>query len=202
MDISWTKLNQRILFLEIRAHNDLSLWPNVQDPATQHPMSGRVLNMMHAYKRLYDQTGKPQPKMKLASFLSAKEVMAAAEFGCHSATISPKLLDQLAELEYDATKQPGEGVPKPTPGVEHYQSTRPTPVRLQKLATVDPVVAMEWDSKGTSNEVDYLANGGAELHKAIETDPIMKTRLADALDTFTEAENKSRAKIEAVLATL
>lgn len=166
-------------------------------------MSGRVLNMIAAYKRLYEQTGKPQPKMKIASLLSAKEAMAAAEFGCHSATISPKLLDQLAKLEYDATTQPGEGVPKPAPGVAYYQSAGATPARLQKLlVTVDPRVAMEMDGKAASNEVDYLADGGAELHKTFETDPITKTRLAEALDTFTEAENKSRTKIEAVLATL
>lgn len=33
--------------------------------------------------------------------------MAAGEHGCHSATISPEVLNELAKLEYDGTKQPG-----------------------------------------------------------------------------------------------
>ncbi|KAF3765373.1 aldolase [Cryphonectria parasitica EP155] len=190
-------------FNEIRAHNDLSIWPNVEDPATQHPMSARVVQMIQTYKTLYKDTGKPQPKMKLASFISSKEVLAAAEFGCHSATISPKLLDELATLTYDGATPHAVGiVPKPHPSVEYYQSAGPTPVRLQKLATIDPLAAAEWDGQLASTKVDYLADGGAALHKAIEDDAITKTRLAAALETFTEAENKSKQKIEAVLASL
>lgn len=149
------------------------------------------------YKRLYKETGRPQPMMKLASFISAKEVMAAAEFGCHSATVSPKLIDELARLEYDGSKQPGEGVPKSAPGVEYYQAARPVPVRMQEIAAVaNP------GTDAVSTEVDYLADGGAELHKTFETDAITKTQLAAALEMFTEAENKSKAKIEAVLDTI
>lgn len=158
-------------------------------------MAARVVRMIETYKRLHKETGKTQPKMKLASFISAKEAMAAAEFGCHSATLGPKILDELAKLQYDGTKQPGEGVPKPAPGVEYYQPDLPTPVRLQKLNAGDP-------DQGASAEVDYLADGGAQLHKTFETDEITKTQLAAALEMFTEAENKSKAKIEAVLATL
>ena len=186
----------------MRAHSDLSLWPDVEDPATQHPMSGRIIQMLDTYRRLYKETGKPQPKMKLASFLSAKEAMAAAEFGCHSATVPPGVIDELAKLEYDGTKQPGEGVPKPQPDVEFYQSASPTPARLQQLASVDPLAAKDWDGRLASTEIDYLANGGAELEKAIRKDPITETRLREGLEVFVAAENRSKERIEAALATL
>lgn len=187
---------------EISAHFDLSLWPNVEDPATQHPMSARIVQMLDTYKRLFKETGRPQPKMKLASFLSAKEAIAAAEFGCHSATLSPKILDELATLPYDGTKQPGGSAPKPDPAVEYYQHAGPTPARLQKLASIDPLAAADWDGHIASTEEDYLVNGGAALDSAIDSDPITKTRLKVALETFTIAENKGKQKIEDILASL
>ncbi|CAN8104137.1 unnamed protein product [Discula destructiva] len=189
---------------EIAAHNDLSLWPNVEDPATQHPMSARIVQIMDTYRRLYQETGKPQPKVKLASFISAKEAMAAGEWGCHSATLSPKMLDELAKLDYDGGAQPvAGGVPKPAPDVEFYQVKGSLSDRLRELATTDPLAAAaEWDGKLASTEVDYLADGGKELDSVIEEDNITKTRLAASLEMFKDAEIKSRAKIEAILSTL
>lgn len=142
------------------------------------------MQMLDTYRSMYKQTGKPQPKMKLASFLSAKEAMAAAEFGCHSATLPPAIIDELAKLQYDGTKQPGEGAPKPQPDVEFYQSAWPTPARLQKLAGVDPLTAKDWDGKLASTEIDYLGNGGAELEAAIQKDPITDSRLKEGLKMF------------------
>lgn len=165
-------------------------------------MSARVVQMLNTYKKLYKETGRPQPKMKLASFISAKEAMAAAEFGCHSATVSPKLLDELAALQYDGTEQPGAGAPKPDPAVEYYQHAGPTPTRLQKLASTDPLAAADWDGQLASTQEDYLANGGIALDSAIDKDPIAKTRLQSALETFTDAENKSKKKVEEILASL
>lgn len=122
--------------------------------------------------------------------------MAAGELGCHSATISHTVLNQLAELKYDGTKQPGEGVPKP---IHVYKHAGPTPERLRKLATIDPLAAANWDGKLASTDIDYLANGGAELAKAIEADPISKERLAIALQLFTDGENRSKDKVDAAL---
>ncbi|KAF3798195.1 Transaldolase [Colletotrichum gloeosporioides] len=182
---------------EVRAHDEPdTLWPNVEDPATQHPMSARIVQIIETYKRLYKETGKEQPLVKNASFISAKEAMAAGEMGCHSATISHTVLDQLAKLEYDGTKQPGEGTPKP---VHVYKNAGPCPERLKKLANVDPLAAAEWDGKLASTDIDYLANGGAELTKAIEADPISTTRLSDALKLFIGGEERSKAKVEEVL---
>ncbi|KAL7896015.1 aldolase [Trichoderma sp. SZMC 28014] len=183
-------------FNETRAHDDLSLWPDVEDPATQHPMSARVFQILETYRRLYKETGKEQPLLKNASFISAKEAMAAGELGCHSATISHTVLDQLAKLKYDGTKQPGEGAPKP---VHVYKNAPAVSERLRKLAKIDPLAAAEWDGKLASTDIDYLANGGAELAMAIEADPITKERLAIALELFTGGENRSKDKIDTAL---
>lgn len=51
---------------ETRAHDDLSLWPDVEDPATQHPMSARIFQILETYRRLYKETGKEQPLLKNA----------------------------------------------------------------------------------------------------------------------------------------
>ncbi|KAI1421156.1 hypothetical protein F5Y12DRAFT_790225 [Xylaria sp. FL1777] len=185
---------------ENRAHDDLSLWPDVKDPALEHPNSPRMIQIIETYKRLYKETGKQQPLVKLASFIGVKEVMAAAEMGCHSATIFHTLLDQLAKMKYDASEQPGEGVPKP----EHpYKNSGPTPARLAKLLGTDPLIA-NWDGKLASTSIDYLANGGAELKKAIQSDPIATTRLAEALKIFIgddeNGETSSRKKCEEAIA--
>jgi len=178
---------------EVRAHADLSLWPNVEDPATQHTMSARMVQILETYNRLYKETGKEQPMVKSASFISPKEAMAAAEMGCPYATISADVIKQLAQLQYDGSKQPGEGVPKPS---HAYKNAGPTPPRLAKLSKTDPLAAANWDGKLASTEIDYLANNGAELEKAIEADPITKTRLFEALELFKGGELRSKAAIE------
>lgn len=161
--------------------------------------------MLDTYRRLYKETGRRQPRVKLASFLSAREAMAAAEFGCHSATLPPRVIDELARLEYDGTEQPGTraGVsPKLQPEVEFYQSPFTTPARLQELAGADPLAARDWDGGLAGTGTDYLADGGAELDKAIGRDPIAESRLREGLEVFLAMENKSRALVESVLAGL
>lgn len=123
--------------------------------------------------------------------------MAAGELGCHSATISHTVLNELARLQYDGSEQPGAGIPKPVP---YYANAGPTPERLQKLAGIDPLAAADWDGKLASTDIDYLADGGAELEKAINKDHISVTRLDDALKLFTGGEERSKAKIEAAMA--
>jgi transaldolase len=119
--------------------------------------------------------------------------MAAGEMGAHHATISAQVLTELGKLPYDASKQPGEGVAKP---MHPYIHAGPTPTRLSKLSKTDPLAAAEWDGKLASTDIDYLANNGAELEKAIEADPITKTRLYDALELFKGGELRSKAAIE------
>lgn len=70
--------------------------------------------------------------------------MAAGELGCHSATISHTVLNELANLKYDGSKKPGEGVRKP---VQYYRDIGLTPERLRKLSAIDPLAAADWDGK-------------------------------------------------------
>ncbi|KAF4970366.1 hypothetical protein FZEAL_10058 [Fusarium zealandicum] len=182
---------------ETRAHDEPDkLWPNVKDPATEHPMSARIVQIIETYKRLYKETGKEQPFVKNASFITPQEAMAAGEMGCHSATISHTVLNELAKLPWDGSKQPGADVPKP---VHVYKNAGPCPARLQKLANIDPLAAAEWDGKLASTDVDYLANGGEALQQAIAADPVTQTRLFDALTLFTGGEERSKSKVEEVL---
>ncbi|GKZ21812.1 hypothetical protein AbraCBS73388_007727 [Aspergillus brasiliensis] len=181
-------------FNEIRANLDLTLWPNVEDPATQHPFSARLIQMLETYRRLYKETGKQQPLIKNANFISAKEALAQGEIGVHSATVSKEVLEELSKLPYNDTCLPGSGsAPKPQyPG---YHNTMTTPKRLQYLARIDPLVS-DWDGKLASTDIDYLGNNGAALEDAIKADPIATARLNDALQLFVKVENESKALIE------
>lgn len=58
--------DNKLLRAEVRAHAQLELWPNVADPATQHTMSARMVQILETYKRLYKETGKEQPMVKSA----------------------------------------------------------------------------------------------------------------------------------------
>lgn len=124
--------------------------------------------------------------------------MAAGEMGCHSATLLEGVINELSKLQYDGSKQPGEGVPKPA----DVYAPGPTPTRLAELSKIDPLAAADWDGNLASTATDYLAHGGEELRKAIEADAVTKIRLADALETFVAAQERSKARIVAVLEKL
>ncbi|KAJ7282846.1 hypothetical protein C8J57DRAFT_52967 [Mycena rebaudengoi] len=186
---------------EIRAHTDLSIWPNSEDPATEHPMSHRLMQILETYKRLYKETGKEQPMMKPASFVSTQEVMACGEMEMHHATISARLLTDLCKLPAvpsASAKIPGVAKVDMT---RPYADTRPTPTRLANVSAADPLTE-NWDGKLASTAIDYLANNGAELTKAIEADPVTKQRLYDALEIFKVGELSSKAIIEQAIKDL
>ncbi|KAG7134966.1 Transaldolase like protein [Verticillium longisporum] len=130
------------------------------------------------------------------AFITVQEAMAAGEMGCHSATISHTVLNELAKLRYVASEQPGPDVPKPA---HVYKDAPPVSDRLRKLLSIDPLAGPDWDGKLASTDVDYLADGGASLQNAIEADAVTKKRLADAMALFTGGQERSRAKIEEVL---
>ncbi|CAK7236014.1 hypothetical protein SCUCBS95973_009462 [Sporothrix curviconia] len=50
-----------IYFNEPGAHGDASIWPDVADPATEHPMAARHLLIRHAYNQLTAKTGQSTP---------------------------------------------------------------------------------------------------------------------------------------------
>lgn len=114
--------------------------------------------------------------------------MAAAEFGCHSATVSKELLEKLAQMPYNASDAAGQGPPK----IAHvYRDSGPLPARLQRLLLLAPTEVLK---------LDYLANNGSQLQLCIAADPLAQERLNDALDLFKGAEARSRVKIEALMA--
>ncbi|KAJ7636838.1 hypothetical protein FB45DRAFT_788926 [Roridomyces roridus] len=186
---------------EVRAHADHSIWPESEDPATKHTMSSRLIQIMETYKRLYKETGKPQPMIKSASFISWQEAMACGEMEMHHATISAEVLAQLAALP--ATSSPSAripGVPK-VDMTKPYENARPTPERLANVSKTDPIKP-EWDGVRASTDIDYLADNGKALQDAIERDPATKQRLYEALELFKGGELRSKALIEAAIADL
>ncbi len=61
-----TYANHKLPRIEVRAHAEAKLWPNVEDPALDHTMSARMVQILETYKRLYKETGKEQPMVKSA----------------------------------------------------------------------------------------------------------------------------------------
>ncbi|OAA76134.1 transaldolase [Akanthomyces lecanii RCEF 1005] len=171
-------------------HADRTQWPDVQDPALQHPMSPRIVQILRAYKTLDETTGQTQPMLKMASFLSAREAMAMAELGCAHATIPENILAELMALDVETNPPPP------------YESAAPgvPAARLAHLVATDPLAGEGWDGKvAAAVDVDYLADGGEALQQAIEADPMTKRGLKEALEMFQECELQSRAAIEEAL---
>ncbi|EJT98552.1 aldolase [Dacryopinax primogenitus] len=179
-------------FNELRAHFDKSLWPDVADPAKDHPMSARIVHIVQTYTKLAKETGERMPLVKLASFLSAKEAMAAIELGCHAVTLPGPVLDALKSTP--ATSPPPSR-PKDLPA---YSNPPALPPHLQMLENTDPLASADWDGRLASPDVDYLVNNGELLDEAIHADPVTRERLGDALEAFVDAELKMQAFVEGV----
>ncbi|KAF4441437.1 hypothetical protein FACUT_2745 [Fusarium acutatum] len=178
---------------EIRTHLDPSLWPDVQDPALDHPFSQRIAQMIQAYKTLFAATGREQPLIKNAGFRSYKEVLASSELGCHSATISQDLLEELKTLT------PWEIPMLPTPKVASlsspYADNVPIPSpRLGELLTRRLGEERGWSAKDLT--VDLLADGGKALDQALEKDSEAARMVKEALDMFIFCEEEARKLIK------
>ncbi|KAL4910537.1 hypothetical protein BDW74DRAFT_184429 [Aspergillus multicolor] len=169
------------------AHPDL--WPDVEDPALDHPMTPRIIQIMEIYRGLERETVKVQPMLKPASFKSAREAMAMGELGCRHATIPEDILQQLALLRVDANPPPGYG----------SMHNGGIPARLAHLTKTDPFAGPGWDGRLARIDIDYLADNGAALTKAIGEDPITARGLHEALEAFKANEVQSRTVIEEVL---
>ena len=112
------------------------------------------------------------------------------ELGAHHATISQQVLEELTKSNADLS------APRPA----HPDLDAPPSERMLKLTKADPLVMSEKDFKMASTDIDYLADGGKELDKANDADPITKARLHDALELFKGGEMRSKAIVEEVLA--
>jgi transaldolase len=188
------------------AHDDRSLWNDSKgwaDPAVNHPNSPRIIQIIETYKRLYGETGQEQPLVKNASFISPEEAMAAGEMGCHSATISHMVLNELAELTYDPQdKNPKKRLPAVGPGrLAHvYKDAAVLTDRFLPLSLIDPLTdSNKAISIDDAIKVDWLANGGKALDEANAADPQTARRLKIALELFTGGENRSKEKVEVAM---
>ncbi|KAJ7064226.1 hypothetical protein C8F01DRAFT_1055037 [Mycena amicta] len=180
---------------ETRAHREKEkYWPDLADPALEHPMIPRVLKIFEVYKRRAKETGQQQPLIKSASYLSVAEVLACAEIGVHHSTIPAGLLEKLRTLP--ATRRTHlPGIAKPADMAHAYSAPAvdraPAP-RLAHRLTTDPLTpgfTGKWDGDVPyAQEVDYLADGGKKLDEAIERDVESKGRLVQALTGFQNHE--------------
>jgi transaldolase len=116
--------------------------------------------------------------------------MAMAEMGCQHATIAEGVLASLASLTLETAPLQGDH------SIKHWGS--PTE-RLLHLTKIDPLAGPGWDGTLASTEVDYLADNGAALDKAIEEDAVTKKAVAFALEMFQGMELQSKAAIEEIL---
>ncbi|KAM0075088.1 hypothetical protein ACKRZS_012905 [Fusarium odoratissimum] len=170
-------------------HTDREQWPNAKDPALDHPMSPRILQIQQIYKRLREETGKTQPLLKPASFISAREAMAMAELGCDHATIPEDILLQLSLLDAEANAPPG--------GDSYMKNGTPSQ-RIAHLAQVDPLIGPDWPGL-PALDINYLADNGATLTQAIAADPDTQRGLDEAIEAFKANELQIRDAIEEAL---
>jgi transaldolase len=112
-----------------------------------------------------------------------------AEFGCDHVTVPEDILLQLSLLDAEANPSPGGDISKHT-GVPSQ--------RVAHLVNTDPL-SSGWDGNLPSTDIDYLADNGAALTKAIAADPITEKGLFEALEAFKANELQSRVAIEEVL---
>lgn len=134
---------------------------------------------------------------ELHRFKTLKEINAAAELGCHSATLSPELLDELATTKYDSRLDLGSRRSKPQPEA-FYSQLPPVSPRLQPLLMTDPLRKPTVHFEPVRIDIDYLANDAVGLVKALDSDPEGKRRLEDAIAMFVQAENASKKLIESL----
>ncbi|KAF7315780.1 hypothetical protein MIND_00094000 [Mycena indigotica] len=184
---------------EINAHTDPQLWPSSNDPALLHTSSARMMQIRAIYQQLATETSKEQPMIKAASFISAEEAMAFGEMQVHSATLPASVLRVLSQTP--ATPSPSARIPGvlKVASIPSYFDERPLPERLAAVSKTDPLTP-GWDGILASTNIDYLANGGQALEKAIEGDQITKQRLADALEFFKNVEMNMKKLVEEAMA--
>ncbi|KAK2599896.1 hypothetical protein N8I77_011613 [Diaporthe amygdali] len=176
-------------FNEIATHLDSSLIPTNEDPALEHPMSARVVHILHTFAEAYLATGKEQPVMVIGSNHGIQELFAMAELGCQHVTISPRDLVALQETADDLAPITSQ---KPTHPYAAYKVVE----RLQTLLAMDPLAGPSWDGKLASFETDYLSDGGERLNKVLQEDNAARKRFQDATKFFLDAENRARTYIE------
>jgi len=187
------------------AATDEGVWPDVEDPATQHPMAARHARIRQVYDRLAKE-GKNAPQMKTASFLSIREVIAMIDLGADHVTLGRPTLEDLTAISGLPTYTPGQWkVPISSqlsqPHFQYNTWSAPESEAIKKgqiaISKTDPyskVMSDDWLNASTG--IDYLADG--VLDKANEEDEVTRVRLEIALKRFGVFEEESRKEIERV----
>lgn len=116
-----------------------------------------------------------------------------AELGCDNATIGEDIIKQLSILDFDSDPPAGDF------SCRHTSSPSP---RLAHLLEVDPLAGSKWNGRVASVDVDYLADNGVALTKAIAADFVTAQGIKEALDAFAANELQSKAAIEEAMAKL
>lgn len=57
-------------------------------------------------------------------------------------------------------------------------------LRIRSLLTTDPLSCPDWDGKFAPTEIDYLANNGAALSRAIDEDSVAAEGIRKAIEAF------------------
>ncbi len=163
-----------------------------ETPSQQHPMSARMTHIYEAYRQLVLQ-GKSQqpPVIKSASFIAMNEVLAMPVLGAQQATILAPTLTEMCTLQ----------APAVAGKVYRPSKTYATELPEESLALlkVDPLRA-DGKAQSIDLDVDFLANGAAQLEKAIQEDSETLRRIKDAVEVFQKAELQAKTLIEAAMA--
>ncbi|CAG9994406.1 unnamed protein product [Clonostachys byssicola] len=189
---------------EVAAYSDDSLMCKSDDPAMDHPMAPRLIQILEAYTQLYKETGKDQPVIVIASNANVAEILATAEIGCQHITILAHHLEELKNTPYDAAAQEKYPFLKNAPPKlkAPYYNVQKTPERLRGHNNIDPLAGPEWDGKLADIHKDYLANNGAALTAAMDVDAAVQRKMKDVCDAFDGGNAKAKAAIDAELAKL
>ncbi len=155
-----------------------------ETPSQQHPMSARMTHIYEAYRQLVLQ-GKSQqpPVIKSASFIAMNEVLAMPVLGAQQATILAPTLTEMCTLQ----------APAVAGKVYRPSKTYATELPEESLALlkVDPLRA-DGKAQSIDLDVDFLANGAAQLEKAIQEDSETLRRIKDAVEVFKRPSCKPR----------
>ncbi|KAH8896622.1 putative transaldolase [Thozetella sp. PMI_491] len=190
-----------LYYNEPNAHTDAAIWPDVADPANEHPMSARHLLIRRAYGILKERTGKEQPQMKTASYASPREVMTAAALGADHVTIGRPLLEDLAFSDKMPKYQKGfwkVPVSEQAKGAGIAWEDWTPPVPNETADRIAKVLAQTDASQLHSLDEDYLADGVVDRYN--NEDEMTRTKLEEGLKRFSFWENETKKHIEEVQA--
>lgn len=135
----------------------------------------------------------------MTRFFSYREVIATAELGCHSATLSKDNLEELQATESTKVALPA-GVKVASLRSPYSDDAEILSPRSKQLMTSDPLATLRpgetWSP--TDINLDYLANGGQILEEVLAKDEAATRMVRDALELFMYSEAEMQKTIEAV----